>query len=194
MFYVLLQLRSFWNLVTLWKKLNKVSNFVGLTGTSLSFTVHQKPPDLLINEYDLVRLECSQHVQSYNVILWYKQSGDQDLQLLGYLYRNNKYIESGLNREIKLDGDGASDAFLIMENVLTNDSAVYYCAARTHTVFKIPKKPYKKLTLDHVCMHAKWYGEIWGVMVSYSWSGETCWMSLWLNSGQINKEIRFPGK
>lgn len=119
------------------KKLNEPLNVVGLTGTSLSFTVHQKPPDLLINEHDVVRLECSQRVPGYNVILWYKQSGDQDLQLFGYLYRNNKYIESGLNREIKLEGDGTSVAFLIMENVLANDSAVYYCAAQTITVFKI---------------------------------------------------------
>lgn len=105
---------------------------------SLSFTVHQKPPDFLLNEHDDVRFECSQRDPSYNVILWYKQSGDQDLQLLGHLYRNNKYVESGLNREIKLDGDGASDAFLIMENVLRNDSAVYYCAGKTYTVYKIP--------------------------------------------------------
>lgn len=125
-------------MINLIKKLNKPLNFVGLTGMSLSFNVRQKPPDFLMNEHDVVRFECSQRVPSYNVILWYKQSGDQDLQLLGYLYRNNKYIESGLNREIKLDGDGASDAFLIMENVLTNDSAVYYCAAQRHTVYKTP--------------------------------------------------------
>lgn len=85
-----------------------------------------------------MRLECSQQVPNYNVILWFKQSEDKDLQLPGYLYRNNKYIEDGLNREMKVDGDGASDGFLIMENVLRNDSAVYYCAAGTHTGFKIP--------------------------------------------------------
>lgn len=105
---------------------------------SLSITVHQKYPDLLMNEHDNVKLECSQHSQSFNVILWYKHSVDQHLQLLGYLYRTNNYIETGVNREIKLEGDGASDAFLIMENVLTNDSAVYYCSDRIYTVYQIP--------------------------------------------------------
>ncbi|KAF5887601.1 T cell receptor beta chain variable region [Clarias magur] len=104
-----------------------------LKGRSLSFTVHQKPHDVLMNEHDVARIECSQRDPRYNVIIWYKQSGDRDLQFLGYLYRKNKNIESGSNREIKLDGDGARQAFLIMENLLTNDSAVYYCAAQTHT-------------------------------------------------------------
>lgn len=116
---------------------------------SLSVTVHQKFPDLLMNEHDDVKLECSQRDQSLNVILWYKQSVDQHLQLLGYLYRTNKYVETGLNREIKLDGDGASDAFLIIENVLKNDSAMYYCAARIYTVYQVPWLLYKKLTLNH---------------------------------------------
>ncbi|KAK3563213.1 hypothetical protein QTP86_018265 [Hemibagrus guttatus] len=128
-----------------------------LTGMSLSVTVHQKSPDLLKNEHDDVKLECSQRDQSFNVILWYKQSVDQHLQLLGYLYRTNKYVETGLNREIKLDGDGASDAFLIIENVLTNDSAMYYCVGRIYTVYQVPWLLYKKLMLNHYHMHAVWH-------------------------------------
>lgn len=75
-FYVLVQKWSFWTCLTCVKKLNKPLHFLGLTGMSLSFTVHQKPPDLLMNEHDIVKLECSQHVPNYNVILWYKQFGD----------------------------------------------------------------------------------------------------------------------
>uniref|UniRef100_A0A3B4BYS6 Ig-like domain-containing protein n=1 Tax=Pygocentrus nattereri TaxID=42514 RepID=A0A3B4BYS6_PYGNA len=100
---------------------------------SVCSTVTQKPTDLLKNKNDSVTLECFHNISSYNVILWYKQSEHRDLQLLGFLYRGNINKDSGLNRSIELNGDGSKSSTLMMGNLTSNDSAVYYCAASKHS-------------------------------------------------------------
>lgn len=81
------------------------------------------------------------------MILWYKQSSAGDLQLLGYLYRENKHKETGLDMKIQLDGNGANNSTLILESISSDATAVYFCVASIFTVLKFFIYDYKNLMM-----------------------------------------------
>ena len=69
-------------------------------------------------------------------MLWYKQSENNQLHLLGYLNTDSKYPEEALKNKTDLDGDGRNNGKLTVKNLQPNDSAVYFCAVR-YTVLQI---------------------------------------------------------
>lgn len=56
-----------------------------------------------------------------------------ELQYMGYTYRQNVDTESIFQEKITLLGIGANQSFLTLKSISSNDSAVYYCAAREHS-------------------------------------------------------------
>uniref|UniRef100_A0AAY5F115 Ig-like domain-containing protein n=1 Tax=Electrophorus electricus TaxID=8005 RepID=A0AAY5F115_ELEEL len=95
--------------------------------------VYQTPPDLIKNKLDSTDLYCSHAIQDFDFILWYKQSTNNQLYLLGYLNMNLKNPEEALKNKIELDGNGQNNSTLTIKNLEPNDSAVYFCAAKMHS-------------------------------------------------------------
>lgn len=95
--------------------------------------ITQTPSDLLSKtNTESVSLHCSHTSSSLNVILWYKQPFNGEMQLMGYLYRTNNNSETAFEKKIELLGNGASNSNLILKSLSSDDSAIYYCAAREH--------------------------------------------------------------
>lgn len=106
--------------------------------------VHQTPQDLIKNTEELTDLSCSHSIQGYDVMIWYKQSDSNELQILGYLNMHFKNPEQSLKNKISLDGNGENTGKITFKSLLPNDSAVYYCAVRRHSVSS-PFFPVQKL-------------------------------------------------
>ncbi|RXN37567.1 T-cell receptor beta variable [Labeo rohita] len=103
----------------------------------LGKSVLQMPDDLLKKQDESAVITCTHKIQSYDRILWYKQSQD----VLGFKLMGNLYIqvvtnEPGFENKIKLEGDGRNNGTLTISNLTLTDSAVYFCAAY-YTVLRI---------------------------------------------------------
>ncbi|KAI4873869.1 hypothetical protein NFI96_020430, partial [Prochilodus magdalenae] len=105
--------------------------------SSAAQDVHQTPPDQVMYEQNSTSLYCSHSLPNHDVILWYKQSEDNQLHLLGYLNMQFKYPEEALKNKIDLDGHGSNKGTLTIKTLQLNDSAVYFCAVR-YTVLQTP--------------------------------------------------------
>ncbi len=100
-------------------------------------SVLQTPDDLLKNQDQSAVITCTHNIQSYDRILWYKQSQDVlGLKLMGNLYTKSETKEPEFLHKIKLEGDGRDKGILTISNLTVNDSAVYFCAA-SYTVLRI---------------------------------------------------------
>jgi len=121
------------------------SLFLGLVQSQ---KVTQSPPDLMKILTESAVLNCSHSDPSLEHILWYKQSEDKGFVFLGFLNNNFQNPEDEFENKISLDGDGRSHATLTIHNLTLVDSAVYYCAARTHSVLN-PHNPAQKPSLSH---------------------------------------------
>uniref|UniRef100_A0A4W4E526 Ig-like domain-containing protein n=1 Tax=Electrophorus electricus TaxID=8005 RepID=A0A4W4E526_ELEEL len=105
-------------------------------------------------------LHCSHSITGYQVIIWYRQSQDSQLHLLGYLNTDIKNPEEALKKKIDLDGDGRNKGTLTIKNLEWNDSAVYFCAARRHSatgLFVLLQKPssFKAAQMFHLLRTSK---------------------------------------
>uniref|UniRef100_A0A8C3A6Y6 Ig-like domain-containing protein n=1 Tax=Cyclopterus lumpus TaxID=8103 RepID=A0A8C3A6Y6_CYCLU len=93
---------------------------------------------------------------NYNQILWYKQSRDEKLQFLGYMYITSTYPEAGL--DVKMDGSAEKDqtCTLTVEGLSLKSSAVYFCAASLHSASlhcsSVQKPPHH--TFWYLCIKA----------------------------------------
>ena len=101
------------------------------TVSSNSNDVSQTPPDLLRKPGEPAELQCSHNIQDYNYILWYKQSSNRELQLMGRLAVTSSQPEPKFNTTITLSGNGNKNCILTIKAPTSDDSAVYFCAAYT---------------------------------------------------------------
>lgn len=101
-------------------------------GFVFSNKVSQSPLNVFRSEGDDAELECQHSISSYNVMLWYKQTIDHGLTLLGYLFMQTDQKESDFLNKIHLKGDATKKGSLVIKNLSGNDSAVYFCAASLH--------------------------------------------------------------
>ncbi|KAL1258072.1 hypothetical protein QQF64_011316 [Cirrhinus molitorella] len=105
-----------------------------LAVTILGKSVIQTPSDLLKKENEFAEIKCTNNVQNYDIIQWYKHSQNtMDLRFMGYLNIKQKIKESD---KIKLNGDGRNNVTLTINTLMLNDNAVYFCAAY-YTVLRI---------------------------------------------------------
>lgn len=102
------------------------------SGFAFSNKVSQSPPDLFKAKGDDAELECQHSISNYNVMLWYKQTLGRGLTLLGHLFMSSDQTESDFVNKFHLKGDATKKGFLVIKNLLHNDSAVYFCAASLH--------------------------------------------------------------
>ncbi|XP_046901750.1 uncharacterized protein LOC124484723 [Hypomesus transpacificus] len=109
--------------------------FFILTGVCQTVEVHQTPSDLLSRDGDTVQLVCTHDQADYRVMLWYFQKpGDTALTLIGYIYFQSPTYEGSYNKYFTMTGDfsgsGTKKGFLSIRSLsMSEDSAVYYCAA-----------------------------------------------------------------
>ena len=103
------------------------------TGSSLSDKVQQRPANIYKKPAETAKISCSHSIDSYNVILWYKQINNRQLQLLGYMVGDSELPEPGSG--VKMDGSANKDqnCTLTIEGLNLNSSAVYFCAASLHS-------------------------------------------------------------
>ncbi len=107
------------------------------TAVCLGKSVLQTPDDLLKNQDESAVITCTHNIQSYNQILWYKQSQDSlGLKLMGNLYYAKPDEEPEFKNKIKMEGEAQTNGILTIRNLKLNDSAVYFCAAY-YTVLRI---------------------------------------------------------
>uniref|UniRef100_A0AAZ3ST76 Immunoglobulin V-set domain-containing protein n=1 Tax=Oncorhynchus tshawytscha TaxID=74940 RepID=A0AAZ3ST76_ONCTS len=82
------------------------------------------------------KIECSHSISGYNVILWYKQSNNRELMLLGYMVGTSAIPEAGF--DIEGDASAGGTSTLTIKQLTPNSSAVYYCAASLHSASDLP--------------------------------------------------------
>ncbi|CAI5695676.1 unnamed protein product [Oreochromis niloticus] len=70
-------------------------NNILVSGSTSSDQVDQTPADIY-TKGENVKVYCSHSIQSYDEILWYKQS-EKQLQYLGYMNIDKGYPETGVN-------------------------------------------------------------------------------------------------
>ncbi len=113
------------------------NSFFFSTAACLGKTVLQTPEDLLKKQDESAVITCTHKIQSYNQILWYKQSQDSlGLKLMGNLYYEKPNEEPEFKNKIKLEGEAQTHGNLTISNLTVTDSAVYFCAAY-YTVLRI---------------------------------------------------------
>uniref|UniRef100_A0A667YGN1 Ig-like domain-containing protein n=1 Tax=Myripristis murdjan TaxID=586833 RepID=A0A667YGN1_9TELE len=114
------------------------------TGSSLSDQVHQTPADMYKKPGETAQVNCSHNIQNYYTILWYRQSENQQMQLLGYISYAKGYPEPGVTVQM---GGSANQGSFTVKNVEPGDNGVYFCAASAHTLIQILVQLHKNLSL-----------------------------------------------
>ncbi|XP_076013826.1 M1-specific T cell receptor beta chain-like isoform X5 [Genypterus blacodes] len=104
-------------------------NIVLVSGSSLSDKVNQTPAHMCNNPGQTAKISCSHSIQNYDQILWYKQTKNRQLQLLGYMLANAGYPETGQNVSMGGSADKDKTSTLTIEGLSLNSSGVYFCAA-----------------------------------------------------------------
>ncbi|KAI7804328.1 hypothetical protein IRJ41_006030 [Triplophysa rosa] len=90
---------------------------IWFTGSVFSNDVSQSPSDVFKAKGDDAEIECQHSISSYNVILWYKQTLNNGLKLLGIIQYKNNQAESEFLNKIHLKGDGASNGLLVIKDL-----------------------------------------------------------------------------
>uniref|UniRef100_A0AAZ1XRR8 Ig-like domain-containing protein n=1 Tax=Oreochromis aureus TaxID=47969 RepID=A0AAZ1XRR8_OREAU len=116
-----------------------------ISGSSHIDKVHQTPAEsFYTSEETAAKINCVHHIQDYNRIFWYKQSKNNELQLLGYMNVDKDYPESGVNVTMTGRSTKGETCILTIKGLNLNSSAVYFCVA-SHTVLYSTVSQYKNL-------------------------------------------------
>ncbi|KAI3367129.1 hypothetical protein L3Q82_008184 [Scortum barcoo] len=112
---------------------DKFKDAYNVTGSSPSDQIYQTPAQTYDKPGKSATISCSHSIQNYDQILWYKQSKNGELQLLGYMTGDSGFPETGVN--VKIEGNAQKDqnCTLTIKQLSLNSSAVYFCAARLHS-------------------------------------------------------------
>uniref|UniRef100_A0A672MZE9 Ig-like domain-containing protein n=1 Tax=Sinocyclocheilus grahami TaxID=75366 RepID=A0A672MZE9_SINGR len=107
-------------------------------------------PHLFVTEDLNVTPKCSQIETSHNSMYWFRKTPTEPLEQIGFIflgYLNNNFPnpEEDFKHKIDLAGDGRSSATLTIKDLTEDNSGVYYCAARRHSVLN-PHNPTRKHT------------------------------------------------
>lgn len=114
-------------------------------GSSHIGKVQQTPAEsFYTSEETVARIKCVHHIQDYTRIFWYKQSKNNELQLLGYMNVDKGYPETGVNVTMTGRSTKGETCTLTIKGLNPNSSAVYFCAA-SHTVLYSIVSQYKNL-------------------------------------------------
>lgn len=105
-------------------------------GSSLSDKVQQSPPDIHKSSEKEVKIQCSHSIDSYNRILWYKQTS-RDMQLLGFRFAGSSTLEEGAKVEIGGGANKGETCTLTIKEHRENSSGVYFCAASLHSASRL---------------------------------------------------------
>uniref|UniRef100_A0A667Z105 Ig-like domain-containing protein n=1 Tax=Myripristis murdjan TaxID=586833 RepID=A0A667Z105_9TELE len=90
----------------------------------------QTPADMYKKPGEKAQLNCSHNIQSYDQILWYRQSESQQMQLLGYINVRIANPESGKFPVTKPD---AASGTLTVKDLVAEDKGLYFCAVSEHS-------------------------------------------------------------
>ncbi|TSM77397.1 Immunoglobulin lambda variable 5-37 [Bagarius yarrelli] len=86
-----------------------------------SSKVQQSPADLIHTRGQTVELNCLHSIEYYNIILWYRNSEKHTLDLIGYLWNSNDYVEPKFTEKIEMKGDGNKQGSLRIKNLSSAD-------------------------------------------------------------------------
>jgi len=81
-------------------------------------------------------MSCTHDDKNLDVMLWYQQLHDsKSLALIGYGYdMADPNYESGFQKRFKMTRKDTTTGALLISDLSYSDSAVYYCAAKRHSV------------------------------------------------------------
>lgn len=114
-------------------------------GSSHIDKVQQTPAEsFYTSEETVAKIKCVHHIQDYTRIFWYKQSKNNELQLLGYMNVDKEYPETGVNVTMTGRSTKGETCTLTIKGLNPNSSAVYFCVA-SHTELYSIVSQYKNL-------------------------------------------------
>lgn len=107
-------------------------------------SVVQTPPEVIVRSGQTFTLCCSHNISSYNTILWYYQhEHSQGMHIIGYSFHGTHNVENLDDKKYKLEGDAKNSVNLTISELTLKESAVYFCAASTHSALGPTMSPTK---------------------------------------------------
>lgn len=122
---------------------------------SLGAPINQ-PAVMITHLGDSVNISCTHTYSNYYYLYWYQQTTqEKSFKLLGHLYLTTFNPEKGYDR-FHIYGDSQTQATLQLSSVISEDSAVYFCAV-SDTVWQHSAVYNKKLlVLIEAHSSSKW--------------------------------------
>uniref|UniRef100_A0A8C6PHC6 Ig-like domain-containing protein n=1 Tax=Nothobranchius furzeri TaxID=105023 RepID=A0A8C6PHC6_NOTFU len=85
-----------------------------------------EPPEVVTPPDETPQITCRHFVDSFNTILWYKQS-NRVMQLLGYRIMDSEFLENGVNVKTGGSTNKGEKCTLTIRELSLNSSGVYFC-------------------------------------------------------------------